>query len=80
MSKVTNIETRGHMRKLRFGESWIDRGFGWERAVSSEMLDIFAQLQALLDDLVLEHGISGARKIVNNALDAAIQDWQRDQT
>jgi len=78
MSKVTQISTRDHKRKLRFGESWIDRGYGWERAVSSEMLDIFAQMQVLLDDMVLELGIPKTRKQVTRILEEVFEEYKRD--
>lgn len=76
--KVTNINTRDNQRKLRAHEHLVDVGNGMEVGVSSYMLDLFARLQAILDDVVLEVGISGTRKQVNKLLDEFTQEYQRD--
>ena len=77
--KVTNIATRDHMRKLRAGEHHIDVGNGLEIGVSSRMIETFETLQVLVDDLILEHGVTKARKIITSTVEAAIIQWQKDQ-
>ena len=60
--------------KLRKTEVLMDVGNGPQIAVSSTYVGWAHTLQTCIDDLVVEHGYSGARKIVNRILDEVIQE------
>jgi len=71
------ITRKYRVDKLKSNEQFQDVGNGTEITVSSYQLNLFETLQVMLDDLVFDHGIKGARIIINTVVDELCHERER---